>query len=160
MTEPHVASGGDDVSSRRTLAIVVILVLAILVGGVAWLRSSDDGSSGGGATGTVAPSPTGTVTAAAKVTFVELGSTTCAPCKAMVQVMADVEKAFGGQVEVVFYDVTKDSAPADQYGIQFIPTQVFLDENGVEFHRHTGFYSYGDIEALLLERGLTKVASP
>jgi len=160
VTEQHATPGRDDDSSKRTIAIVIILALAILVGGVAWLRSSDDGA-GGGATGTVAPpSPTGSASSAAKVTFVELGSTTCAPCKAMVQVMADVEKSFGGQVEVVFYDVTQDSGAAEQYGIRYIPTQVFLDENGVEFHRHTGFYSYGDIEALLLERGLTKATSP
>ena len=68
--------------------------------------------------------------------------------------------AFGHQVEVVFYDVCEDDAPAREYGIQYIPTQVFLDDKGVELHRHTGFYPQEKIEALLLEHGLTKVATP
>ena len=74
--------------------------------------------------------------------------------------MAAVEKTFGDQVEVVFYDVSQDSGPAEQYGIRYIPTQVFLDKNGEEFHRHVGFYPYEDIEALLLDQGLTRVSAP
>jgi thioredoxin 1 len=62
-------------------------------------------------------------------------------------------------VEVVFYDVWDDPAPANEYGVQMIPTQVFLDENGEEFHRHTGFYPQADIEALLVEQGLTKLTT-
>ena len=74
--------------------------------------------------------------------------------------MTGIEQAFGDQVEVIFYDVWDDPAPANEYGIQIIPTQIFLDENGEEFHRHTGFYPQADIEALLVERGLEKIADP
>jgi len=150
-------------SSKRTVAAVIIAALVILVVGVALLRSSDDGSSGGGQTSGAEASPDASSAesgAKPKVTFVELGSTTCIPCKEMRPVMAAVEKVFGDQVEVVFYDVNEDSAPAEQYGIQYIPTQVFLDANGEEFHRHVGFYPYEDIEALLLDQGLTKVSAP
>ena len=74
--------------------------------------------------------------------------------------MKGIEQAFGDQVEVIFYDVWDDPAPANEYGIQMIPTQIFLDESGEEFHRHTGFYPQADIEALLVERGLEKIATP
>ena len=94
--------------------------------------------------------------AAPKVTFLELGANSCVPCKEMKPVMKGIEQAFGDQVEVIFYDVWEDPAPANEYGVQMIPTQIFLDENGKEFHRHTGFYSQADIEALLTEQGLTK----
>lgn len=40
-----------------------------------------------------------------------------------------------------------------------IPTQVFLDEDGVELHRHEGIYSQEEIEALFVERGLTKLTT-
>lgn len=44
-----------------------------------------------------------------KVTFVELGSVNCIPCKAMQPVMKSIEEKYGEQVKVVFYDVwTKD----------------------------------------------------
>jgi hypothetical protein len=41
-----------------------------------------------------------------------------------------------------------------------IPTQVFLDEKGVELHRHTGSCPLEKIEALLVEQGLEKVTTP
>ncbi len=81
----------------------------------------------------------------AKITFVELGSVNCIPCRQMQPVMKAIEEKFGAQVEVVFHDVWKDKAPAQKYGIQLIPTQVFLDENGKEFFRHEGFYAEDEI---------------
>jgi len=90
------------------------------------------------------------------VTFIELGSVKCIPCKMMQPVMKNIEKKYGNQVKVVFYDVwTQEQRPyADKYGIKLIPTQVFLDENGKEFHRHEGFYPEKEIDKLLQSKGL------
>ena len=91
-----------------------------------------------------------------KVTFVELGSVNCIPCKMMQPVMKNIEKKYGNQVKIVFYDVwTQEQRPfADRYGIKLIPTQVFLDESGKEFFRHEGFYPEEEIHKLLKSRGL------
>jgi len=91
----------------------------------------------------------------ALVTFVELGSVNCIPCKAMQPVMKAIEEKFGDQVEVLFYDVWEDESWAEKYKIRVIPTQVFLDSSGVEFHRHEGFYAQANIEKLLTGKGLT-----
>src|SRR3989339_141970 len=92
-----------------------------------------------------------------KVTFVELGSVSCIPCKQMQPVMKAIEKKYGEQVNVIFYDVwTKEQKPyAQKYGIRLIPTQVFLDENGKEFFRHEGFFPEAEIHKLLNKRGVT-----
>jgi thioredoxin 1 len=90
------------------------------------------------------------------VTFVELGSVNCIPCKAMQPVMKAVEEEYGDQVKVIFYDVWKDAEPGQKYGIRLIPTQVFLDDKGVEFHRHEGFYPKEEIDKILLGKGLKK----
>ncbi|MBZ0198548.1 MAG: thioredoxin family protein [Ignavibacteriaceae bacterium] len=92
----------------------------------------------------------------AKVTFVELGSVNCIPCKQMQPVMKAIEKKYGSQVKVIFYDVWKSEQKkyAQQYGVKLIPTQVFLDENGKEFHRHEGFYPENEIDKILGGRGL------
>jgi thioredoxin 1 len=90
----------------------------------------------------------------AKITFIELGSVDCIPCKAMRPVMRDLEKKFGDQIRIEFYDVLQDEASAKKYGIRVMPTQVFLDQDGREFHRHEGFYPLAEIESLLLARGL------
>ncbi len=83
------------------------------------------------------------------VTFVELGSVNCIPCKMMKPVMAEVEKEYGDKISVVFYDVNKERQKATDYKIRVIPTQVFLDKNGKEFHRHEGFYPKDDIIRLV-----------
>ena len=92
----------------------------------------------------------------AKVTFVELGSVNCIPCKQMQPVMKAIEEKYGAQVEVIFYDVWKPDQKkyAQEYGIKLIPTQVFLDENGKEFHRHEGFYPESEIDKILQSKGL------
>jgi thioredoxin 1 len=95
-----------------------------------------------------------------KVTFVELGSVNCIPCKQMQPVMKAIEKNYAGQIKVIFYDVWKDDQKkyAKKYGIKLIPTQIFLDDGGNEFHRHEGFYPEGEIDKILQKRGLKKTA--
>lgn len=91
-----------------------------------------------------------------KVTFIELGSVNCIPCKQMQPVMKSIEEKYGDQIKVVFYDVWKSDQKkyAQQYGIKLIPTQVFLDENGKEFFRHEGFYPEVEIDKILKTKGL------
>lgn len=90
------------------------------------------------------------------VTFVELGSVNCIPCKMMQPVMDKVEKTYGGQVKVIFYDVwTEAGKPyAFKYGIRGIPTQVFLDSRGNEIARHTGFLPYEEVDKVLKSAGV------
>ena len=91
-----------------------------------------------------------------KVTFIELGSVRCIPCQQMQPIMKSVEEKFGTQVKVVFYDVwTEAGAPyAQKYGIQAIPTQVFLDENGQEYFRHVGFFPEEELVKVLQQKGV------
>jgi thioredoxin 1 len=92
-----------------------------------------------------------------KVTFIELGSVNCIPCKQMVPVMKAIEEKYGDQIEVIFHDVWKPEEKhyAQEYGIKLIPTQVFLDDKGKEFHRHQGFYPEAEIDKILKSKGLT-----
>ena len=91
----------------------------------------------------------------AAVTFIELGSVSCIPCKQMQLVMKSVEKKYGSQIKVVFYNVLKgDEEQSDKYGVRLIPTQVFLDSSGKEFSRHEGFYPEAELDRLLQAHGL------
>ena len=91
-----------------------------------------------------------------KVTFIELGSVKCVPCKMMQPIIAEIKKEYAGQVKVIFYDVwTSEGRPYGQkYGIRAIPTQVFLDKDGKEFFRHTGFFSKEEIIKVLKKQGV------
>ncbi len=89
-----------------------------------------------------------------QVTFLELGADRCIPCKKMQPIMKEIAAAFPDRVQVIFYDVWKDSAPAEKYGIQLIPTQVFLDQKGKEIARHVGLFPKEEILALLKKHGV------
>lgn len=89
-----------------------------------------------------------------KIEFVELGSVNCIPCKKMQPVMKSIEEKYKGLVKVTFHDVWKDEAPAKKYGINLIPTQVFLDASGKEIMRHEGFYPEDEIDKFLLSQGV------
>jgi len=91
-----------------------------------------------------------------KVTFIELGSVRCIPCQKMQAVMKVIEEKYGSQVKVVFHDVwTSEGKPyGEKYGIEIIPTQVFLDENGKEFSRHEGYFPEEELVKVLKTKGV------
>lgn len=91
-----------------------------------------------------------------KVTFIELGSVNCVPCRMMQPVMKQVEQKYPGQVKVVFHDVwTPQGEPyGRQYKIVGIPTQVFLDKDGKEYARHVGFFDFASLEKVLKQGGV------
>ena len=104
----------------------------------AWLRRrgtlvgcGGSGADAGEAGTSAAPTPAGGATAAPKVTFVELGSDKCIPCKEMRPVMdgdpGHVRRP-GRRSSSTTSGRTKRRPK--EYGIQYIPTQVFLDEDG------------------------------
>ena len=92
----------------------------------------------------------------AKVTFIELGSVNCIPCRKMQPIMKNIEKKYNGKVNVIFYDVWKPDQKkyAEQYQIKLIPTQIFLDENKKEFFRHEGYFPEAEIVKLLKNHGI------
>ena len=128
---------------KRTLSVLVLLSITSF-----WFcegSKADDKTA-----------PAGKDKSPAKVTFIELGSVNCIPCKAMQPVMKAIEEKYGDQIKVVFYDVWKADQKqyAQQYRIRLIPTQVFLDAGGVEIFRHEGFFPEAEIDKLLQSHGL------
>jgi thioredoxin 1 len=95
-------------------------------------------------------------TAKYKVTFIELGSVRCVPCRQMQPIMKFIEEKYSSQVKVIFYDVWTESGKpmADKYNVQAIPTQVFLDANGKEFSRHEGFFPEEELVKILQTKGV------
>lgn len=108
--------------------IISMLVLALLLCTLLIAGTKDQDT----AKGKAKPKPL--------VTFIELGSDSCIPCKMMKPVMAAVEKEYGDKIEVVFHDINKNRQKSAEYKIRVIPTQVFLDAQGKEFYRHEGFF--------------------
>jgi thioredoxin 1 len=89
-----------------------------------------------------------------KVIMLELGSVGCKPCEQMKPVMEKLRTAYAGKIEVIFIDIRKERDSAERFDVFGIPTQVFLDKDGKEFHRHYGFYAYEEIAPVLKKAGL------
>jgi len=90
------------------------------------------------------------------ITFVELGSVKCVPCRQMQPVMKAIEQKYGSQIYVVFHDVWKPDQKEyiSKFGVRVIPTQVFLNKDGKEIFRHEGFFPEAEIDKLLQKHGL------
>jgi thioredoxin 1 len=89
-----------------------------------------------------------------KMVMLELGSVGCIPCEQMKPVMEKLRTNFNERLEVIFVDVRKDRENGRKFGVAMIPTQVFLDKGGKEFHRHIGYYGYEEIVSALKKAGI------
>ncbi len=88
------------------------------------------------------------------VTMIDLGATSCIPCKMMAPIIEKLEKEYRGKAAIVFIDVWKHKEQATRFGIRAIPTQVFYDEGGKEVYRHVGFLAEKEIVAQLQKMGI------
>ena len=123
-----------------------MVAVSVLAAASMWAQSKEGGIQSNNAVKDAPP----------LVTFVELGSVKCIPCRQMQPVMKAIGEKYGKQVNVVFYDVWQPDQRqyAEKYGIRVIPTQVFLGKDGTEFFRHEGFFPEAEIDKLLQKRGL------
>jgi len=99
------------------------------------------------------PSAVAEAPAARGARLVELGSTSCRSCKAMHEELAQLREECGASIAVEEIDVWRDEEAARRFGVNVIPTQVFLDADGRELERHTGFLARADIRARFAARG-------
>ena len=86
--------------------------------------------------------------------LLDLGASTCIPCKMMAPILEELKKEYAGKLEVEFIDVWKNPDAGKQYDIEIIPTQIFFDAGGKELFRHVGFFAKEDILAKWKELGV------
>ena len=89
--------------------------------------------------------------------LVELGSTSCASCRAMQPVLAELRAMHGERLDVRSIDVFKRRDAITDWDLRVIPTQVFLDGSGRELERHVGFLSADGIRAVFARHRISLV---
>jgi thioredoxin 1 len=85
--------------------------------------------------------------------LLDLGADKCVPCKMMAPILVELRSEYAGRFEVVFIDVWKEEAKAQEFGLRVIPTQIFFSADGKELKRHEGFFAKEDILAAWRELG-------
>ena len=130
--------------------IAIVVVLAVAVVAVIVMKK------GGAASPSAQPT---TQAVGGMPRLVDLGSTTCIPCKMMAPVLEELKKEYAGRMQVEFIDVNENPDAAKPFGIKLIPTQVFIDAKGKELWRHEGFISKQDILAKWQELGVSFAAT-
>jgi thioredoxin 1 len=65
-------------------------------------------------------------------------ATWCPPCKQLKPTIEALEKEYEGKIEIRSIDVDQNKDLAQKFGVQAIPTLVFLDAKGNELSRIVG----------------------
>jgi thioredoxin 1 len=130
---------------NRTPRIAIFALVVAVVIGFAIARESGRKGADGGSSGSAR---------AGIPRLVDLGSTTCIPCKMMAPILDELKTEYEGRLIVDVLDVKTDRNASAQYRIRVIPTQIFYDGSGRELFRHEGFYSKEDILAKWKDLGI------
>lgn len=62
----------------------------------------------------------------------------CPPCQKLKPVIAELEREYAGRIEIRTIDTDKEKELAQKFGVQAIPTLVYLDASGKELDRSVG----------------------
>lgn len=79
-----------------------------------------------------------------KPILLEFGSTSCASCVQMGKILQAVKEKHPSS-EIYFIDVYQDREAMKNFGIQMIPTQVYVSREGHEVDRHIGLIEYENL---------------
>lgn len=91
---------------------------------------------------------------AGKPTLAIFSAASCCGPDKMIPVRDALLKKYDKKINVVYIEPKKQQILAARYGIRSIPSQVFYDNKGKEYFRHSGFYSEKDITGKLTEMGV------
>ena len=89
-----------------------------------------------------------------KPTVLDLGASTCIPCKMMKPIFEELEIEYEGKANILLLEISDHRDIATEYKVKIIPTQIFFDINGNQHWRHEGFLSKEEIIKKLKELGV------
>jgi thioredoxin 1 len=80
--------------------------------------------------------------------LVEMGTPTCAPCKAMEPILEKVQEQYGSRLTVAKVDVSKERELAKLYHVATVP-MLILFKDGSPVKSVLGFKTFSDVRKML-----------
>lgn len=77
-------------------------------------------------------------------------SKTCGPCRLLSKIIESLKVE---DLEVVSIDIAENNSAVEEYSIRSVPTLVFLDNEGKEFHRETKPIPKEKLEQIISQKG-------
>ena len=114
--------------------ILILLAVFIAIIGVVFLKKEQQSE--------VSPLPEQTP---GLPRLLDLGSKGCTSCTLLEPVLEELRNTYAGKLQVDFVDVWEHEEVATEYGVEFIPVQIFFDAAGREVYRHQGFIAMNEI---------------
>lgn len=81
--------------------------------------------------------------------IIDFNATWCVPCRKFAPTFEAVANKYKGQVEFESVDIDENPTLAHTYGVESIPTVVFLDKDGKVITDNAGVMSQSEFEQII-----------
>ena len=89
-----------------------------------------------------------------KVLIADFGLGFCQQCKKQAAILEEIRETYGERVSIRMVNVSKEQALTSRYGVELIPTLVFIDPKGNVVLKKVGPLGYEEIRAQLSRMGV------
>lgn len=80
---------------------------------------------------------------------IDFSAVWCGPCQMLKPIFEELESEYAGRVDFETVDVDEDPEKATEYGIEAMPTLVFLDKDGKEVNRIVGLVDKSELQGAI-----------
>lgn len=122
---------------KKLIKIIVPVCIVLVIGGIWVFKNAKPNVESTVSNGDFALEATSivldTLTTYELPIIIDFGADSCIPCKEMAPVLKTLNTEMQGEAIIKFVDVWKNGEAANDFPIQVIPTQVFINADGTPY---------------------------
>ena len=79
--------------------------------------------------------------------IVDFSATWCPPCRQLKPIFEELKEEYKGKIDMITIDVDEMQQLSNNYGIQSIPTLIYINPEGAELSRTVGLRTKDELKA-------------